>query len=325
MSPPRLTSTLAPRLPVHAARAAICGQRLGSRAQIDLDSGWDAHRAACAVEPHALPAGGGDDPHARVRTAASDDDGEVRVPAESAKRSADGRIDDRRRCEPRRRSATAIASRSSGLHANGRPAAAVEQRELGVLRGSGCTSRRCARSSSVTISRAAGSAWAAGTETAAVVPSARKVAVAQFTSRPPGDRDRGAGARRRRAGSRRYGRGVAASRRGGRPSHGPARDVVRRGHLAPVPPDAATWLPASPDVAALVAVGAAPVTGAAAVPARCPAPPAARTPNAAVALAARAPTAAVRWRIRRTFASRFRTSGSMLPMRAFEQPNLNAS
>jgi hypothetical protein len=80
-------------------------------------------------------------------------------------------------------------------------------------------------------------------------------------------------------------------------------------------------------VATLGAVAAALVAAGVAddAPPRCPAPEAARTPTAAVALAARTPAATVRCRMRRTLASRFCTSGSLLPMQAFEQPNLNAS
>ena len=93
MSPPRLTSAPAPGRGVHGARAAVGGERLRGRAEVDLDAGRDVDDAAGAVDARRAPAGGGDDAQARRLAAARDDDGEVAVPAERAQRAADGGVD----------------------------------------------------------------------------------------------------------------------------------------------------------------------------------------------------------------------------------------
>ena len=145
--------------------------------------------AARAVEAHALPAGGGDDAHARRLSAARDHDREVASP--SRERPASGRPSDRRRrpCGQRRRGRRRAPPAAAGCSrtAAGR---AVELRELRVVAEAAAGlvdpaqlllhDRKCRRQRRL----------ASATVTAAVVPSAGKEAVAQFTLRAPGDRDR---------------------------------------------------------------------------------------------------------------------------------------
>ena len=300
MSPPRLTSDARAGRRVHAARAAIGGERLGGRAEVDLDAGGDAHGAARAVEPDALPAGGGHDAQARRLAAARDDDGEVAIPAERSQ--ASGRPWDRRRrrCARRRRGRRASASSSSGLAANGAPGRAVEQRELRVVAEAAAGLVDAAQLVLRRSRARPASAVASATVTAAVVPSAAEGCGGAVHARSP---------RRPRPGPARcaVGWGVAVvaacvvAACGGRGLRRRRLVVGRcsRSRAAAVVQSSAVVVPLWPVAAA------------------------ARTPKAAVALAA------TRSRWRRSGAIRgarsrraLRMSVRGCPYRAFEQPYL---